>query len=148
MEKHCKYCNNTKAYNEFNKSSVHKDGYNSKCKTCSNEYLAKFRANRCQKKNKQRMKAEYAKRKDKVKAYFQNRKDGLHYVYILQKENYAGVTDCPPTRKTGHKSLGRYIDDMRLIYSTPDREEAEELEALLHDIGYGGKHQGRKPNYT
>lgn len=143
MEKHCKYCNNTKAYSEFNKSSVHKDGYNSKCRTCTKEYFAKFRANRCKIKQKEIVKAEYIKRKDKVKAYFQNRKDGLHHVYLLVKENYAGVTDSPITRRTGHKSLGRYVDDMKVIYTTPDREEALELEALLHDEGY----EGRKANY-
>ena len=46
-----------------------------------------------------------------------------------------------------HKSKGRYIDDMRIIYSTPDRAEALELEGLLHDIGYEGRHLGHHRSF-
>jgi len=141
MEKYCKYCKNTKKLSEFNKSSVHKDGYNARCRKCSNEKLAIFRAQRDPIKRKAQIKAEYQRNKHKVKEYFQNRKDGLNHVYILPTENYAGVTQSPLTRKAGHKSNhGRYVEDMRVIFSSPNREEALELEHLLHSIGYQGKH--------
>lgn len=139
-EKYCKYCNKTKSISKFNKSSVHKDGYNSKCKKCSNEYLAKFRCNRDPVKRKLQAKEEYNKRKDLVKQYFFNRKDGFYHVYILNKEHYAGCTDSPVTRKTGHKSLGRYVEDMRVVASFNNREDALELEEFLHDLGYQGRH--------
>jgi len=76
-----------------------------------------------------------------VSKKYHKSKDGLNHVYVLPKENYAGVTNSKPRRKNEHKySYLRFTDDMRVIYSTPNRAEAEELEALLHDhLGYLGK---------
>ena len=34
------------------------------------------------------------------------------------------------------------MNTFRVLYSTPDYSEALELEALLHDEGYEGRHMG------
>jgi superfamily II helicase len=141
MNKYCRYCKETKTLNDFNKSSIHKDGYNARCRKCANEKLAKFRASRTEQQRKVIWKNEYSIRKDKVKEYFQNRKDGNHYIYLLPKENYVGCTDSPKTRFTGHKSLGRDISNARILFGSPDRELALELEEFLHDLGYEGRHE-------
>ena len=76
------------------------------------------------------------------KEYRESKKDGLHHVYLINE--YAGVTDTPYYRKIWHKHKGRDVSNFRVIYSTADRQEALELEALLHTIGYSGKNPGYK----
>ena len=72
--------------------------------------------------------------------WFKKKKDGYHYVYIIENDKYAGVTDSLYARKNNHKRDKRDIESLRVIYKTKDREDAEELEELLHDIGYNGRH--------
>ena len=130
MDKHCKDCNNKLVIGN-NWTEARKKAYIYVCKAC--KIL--------------RYKKHYDKNKEHYftyhKQYKESKKDGNQHVYILAKENYAGVTCNLYFRMGNHKSQGRYIDDMRIIYSTSDREEALELESLLHDIGYKGRHLGR-----
>ena len=97
---------------------------------------------------------EYAKknadtlRKYKLDYYHKNKQkwikpwDGYHNVYLLQNENYVGVSKNMHNRLSHHKwTAKRDISDYRILYKTKDRSEALELEALLHDMGYEGRNQ-------
>jgi predicted GIY-YIG superfamily endonuclease len=80
--------------------------------------------------------------KQKVKDFKANQKDGYHRVYLLEDYNYVGVSDNLWQRFANHKSqFNRDCTNHRVLYKTKDRDEALELEALLHDMGYEGKHQ-------
>lgn len=59
-------------------------------------------------------------------------------VYILPKENYAGMTKGFYYRMSYHKSKGKNIEGARIIEKTTLKSQARELEALLHSIGYKG----------
>ena len=63
-----------------------------------------------------------------------------HSVYLLPEENYVGTTSWLEHRIIGHQRLGRTTEGIRVLYSTKNRDEALELEDLLHDIGYDGRH--------
>ncbi len=73
--------------------------------------------------------------------YYDNMKDDYHRVYLLEDYNYVGVTNNVYRRFAKHKyHNNRDCTNHRILYKTKDRSEALELEALLHDIGYEGKH--------
>ena len=68
------------------------------------------------------------------------RKDGLHYVYLLKDEHYIGVTDDLYMRFSRHETDGRNTDNYRIMFSSPDRKEAERIETQYHGMGFhGGK---------
>tara|TARA_R110000796_G_scaffold44226_1_gene108024 strand:- start:36 stop:476 length:441 start_codon:yes stop_codon:yes gene_type:complete len=70
----------------------------------------------------------------------QSQKDGYHRVYLLEDYNYVGVTNSITNRFNNHKLVhGRDCTNHRILYKTKDREDALELEELLHDIGYEGR---------
>ena len=80
--------------------------------------------------------------KDYYKERRDNQKDGYHRVYLLEDYNYVGVTENIYHRFIKHKcEHNRDCSNHRVLYKTKDRSEALELEALLHDMGYEGKHQ-------
>jgi len=120
MEKLCKSCNTLKPITEY---------YNgSKCKQCLKPLTKKHNARYF---------------RDVLKVNYHKSLDGMNHVYILPKENYAGITNSIPRRKNEQTyAERRFTDDMRVIYSTSDRAEALELEGLLHDIGYQGYYPG------
>jgi len=66
------------------------------------------------------------------------KEDGLHHVYLLKNE-YVGITKNLYHRMGIHKHFGN-PKIACILHSTPDRENALELEGLLHDMGYKGKH--------
>ena len=66
------------------------------------------------------------------------RKDGLHYVYLLKDEHYIGVTDDLYMRFFRHKTYGRNTDNYRIMFSSPDRKEAERIETQYHRMGFFG----------
>tara|TARA_R110000803_G_C11700109_1_gene285332 strand:+ start:68 stop:448 length:381 start_codon:yes stop_codon:yes gene_type:complete len=67
--------------------------------------------------------------------------DEYHRVYLLEDYNYVGVTKNILQRFNSHKNNhNRDCTNHRILYKTKDRSEALELEELLHDIGYDGKH--------
>jgi len=80
-------------------------------------------------------------RKNSLKNYYKQ-KDGYHRVYLLEDYNYVGCTEQSlKLRFYNHKSEhGRDCTNYRELFKSKDRSEALELEALLHDIGYVGKH--------
>ena len=92
----------------------------------------------------------YLNNKEKVKArlkayskkYHANEKDGYHRVYLLEDYNYVGVTNSTRARFNKHKSRhNRDYTNHRILYKSKDRKECEELEDLLHDMGYEGRHR-------
>jgi len=92
--------------------------------------------------NKEKL-SEYAK--DYYKQYRDDKKDGYHRVYLLEDYNYVGVTDNIYYRFNLHKSkFNRDCTNHRVLYKTKDRDEALELEALLHDMGYEGGAKNNK----
>ncbi len=79
-----------------------------------------------------------AKTKAYDKLYNAKRKDGLHYVYLLKDEHYIGVTDDIVNRFWKHKHDGRNTDNYRIMFSSPDRQEAEKVEKQYHGMGFFG----------
>ena len=78
--------------------------------------------------------------RDYYKKYHNNKKDINHIVYLLEDYNYVGVTNNLSYRFNTHKAKeNRDCSNHRILYKTKNRKEAEELEALLHDMGYEGK---------
>ena len=132
-----------------------------KCKTCNvelvvgeniapshfknNDYKCKLCKKGC---NKQR----YSNNKEKVsiynKQYNEENKDGHFSVYLLPDHNYVGKTCWVDNRMSSHKNVyGRNTDNVRVLYTTKSENEALELEALLHDMGYEGKSPYTRRNY-
>ena len=127
MEKHCKDCNE-KLLIGNNWTDARKKASIYVCKPCIRE----------------RGKKHYNSNKElyhnyNIK-YSQSKKDGLYHVYIV--DNYEGQTGNLWRRKVDHKHKGRDMNTFRVLYSTPDYTEALELEALLHEEGYEGRHMG------
>lgn len=67
----------------------------------------------------------------------------MYKVYLLPKCNYVGYTTRFQPRVNEHKCHhGRDTTDARVLYATDSLDEAQELELLLHDIGYlGGRRE-------
>ena len=138
--KKCKHCNEEKPYSEYYKRKEMKDGYLKICKNClriKDYQTRRDHALKYNRKNKEYIASEMKRR-------YEESKDGLHHVYVSEKYNYAGITCHPPTRKRNHAQNGRPDIDMRIIYSTPNRKEGLELEELLHDLGYEGRHASNR----
>ena len=130
MEKVCRTCKKAKPHSEFVRCKANKDGLFYRCKACTRVAYERNREDIC---------AQERKRIRELKA------DGLHYVYILPETNWVGTTNYPKGRLARHK-FDSGVTEMRIIYSTKNRDEALELEGLLHDIGYKG-HESSKARY-
>ncbi len=77
----------------------------------------------------------YEYNKDRVA----KRKDGLHYVYLLMDHHYIGVTDDLYGRFSVHRTQSkRNTDNYRIMYATPDRAKALEIEKQYHGMGFFG----------
>lgn len=59
-------------------------------------------------------------------------------VYLLPCEDYVGITNNLVERLRNHISKGRIVEGCRVLASLESREEARELEGLLHVMGYLG----------
>lgn len=116
MEKVCNRCSISKPLTEFysNKKTLY--GVTTNCKEC--------------------IKSSQQKR-------LESKRDGYHRVYLLTERNYAGTTQDLYQRMNRHKKDGNITDtnNFRVLYKTKDRDEALELESLLHDMGYKGRHR-------
>ena len=64
-------------------------------------------------------------------------KDGLNHVYTT-KCMYAGVTDNTYKRAREHSKM------TCIVFSSKDRKDALEIEGLLHDMGYTGRHTNNR----
>ena len=124
MNKNCRKCNE-KLTEGLNFKSWRIKNSDFICNECYNEHHAIIR-------NK-------PERKIYAKNYRESLNDALYSVYLLINEKYGGVTQSMYKRLQNHKNLGRDTE-YRVLYQTKDRDEALELEALLHDEGYKGKH--------
>jgi len=118
----CKICLETKPLEQYYK------GHKSYCKKCSTA------------KTRQYFHDNKEIRLSQQKDYYEKHKTNEAHVYILPKENYAGVTKNIKFRMYVHKDDGNDTTGYRVLYSTPQVEEAFELESLLHDLGYEGRH--------
>ena len=129
--KQCKQCSVELISGENIAPSAFKN-YDYHCKPCKKKYLKKYNVN-----NQSQIKV-YQKKYSKK--YYESRKDGHFSVYLLPDHNYAGMTGNLYHRMSDHRSSnGRNTDNVRVLYTTKSKDEALELEALLHDIGYEGK---------
>ena len=100
-----------------------------------------YRCKPCHNKNqKKHYHANSDRYKTLVKGHYNKTKENGYVVYLLETENYVGVTGNFTYRKAVHKHSNRDIFNYRILLETPDRERALELEELLHDMGYEGKH--------
>ena len=125
--KHCKDCNEKLVIGN-NWTEARKKAWAYICKACSRN----------------RGKKHYETNKEHHhnynQKYAESKKDGLYHVYIV--DNYAGQTANVWQRKVHHKNQGKDISTFRVLKSLDNRSEALELEGLLHDMGYEGRHMG------
>ncbi len=69
----------------------------------------------------------------------EQRKDGLHHVYLLKDHHYIGVTSDLHRRFIDHRcKFNRNTDNYRIMFSSPDRQEAEKVEKQYHGMGFFG----------
>ena len=83
-----------------------------------------------------------------VKKHRNQQETGDYNVYLLENDNYVGVTKNIPYRMAVHKHYGKDIKAMRVLLQTKDLFKASELEELLHDMGYEGRHITNKPYWA
>ncbi len=132
--KTCSKCKQSLPEENFSWFSKKNNKRSSRCKPCVKEYYLKNNG-------KDRIRNTPYSGNNYSKDYFKRGEDGLQHVYILPEEHYAGTTKNPVKREREHRSsIHRNTEGFRVIYSTPDRQEALELEELLHDMGYKGRH--------
>lgn len=132
MEKYCKDCKEKLVIGD-NWTESRKKAWVYVCKTCArNRGKKHYEENR----------GEYH---EYNKQFRKSKKDGLYHVYVIELDNYAGQTENVWVRQVDHNQAGR--GKMRVIYSTPNKQDALELESLLHDIGYKGRHEGGWTHY-
>ena len=141
----CKKCFKEKVREDFYTNKTSANGLTSYCKQCMKDRTnipykndPDFRQ-RIKKKSLEYRHLHLEERRAYEKKLRESWKDGKHHVYII--DNYAGVTNSPLKRKREHGTVGRNKDTFRIVYSTKSRSDALELEALLHDMGYEGKHR-------
>jgi hypothetical protein len=80
-----------------------------------------------------------------IKACWEAKKDGLYTVYYLKEEHYAGMTSNLTYRLRTHKSKSnRHIEDVEIIGKYETKQEATRVEAVLHAMGYLGRHSRHK----
>ena len=120
----CKKCNIELVAGTQYKSDVNRFNI---CKSCRSNRTAKHYAEN---------KESYLEKS--LEGYNASKSD--YKVYLLEDENYVGVTGNLKWRMTQHRYKGKNTQNVRILLETPDRERALELEELLHDMGYEGKH--------
>ena len=142
LPKFCRFCNEQLIIGEnWTEGQMRNSFYN--CRSCTYKNNKKYYT---KEKGLEVQKRYYKNNTERVRArmqkFWDSKKDGNQHVYII--DNYAGYTNCPHRRREEHRYFGKDDSTFRVIYSTPDIEEAKELEALLHDLGYEGKHTKSK----
>lgn len=70
--------------------------------------------------------------------YCHTGEDGKYRVYILENENYAGMTAKLWSRMTAHEYNGKDVSDMVIVGVFDNPIEAHLLETQLHLDGYDG----------
>jgi len=83
----------------------------------------------------------YSKRKKYLEKYKQSKMDGKWSVYMLiNADEYVGYTNNEWRRMCEHRAMGNDTTDYRVLMKCDTEEDAVELESLLHDMGYPGRH--------
>ena len=59
---------------------------------------------------------------------------GYYMVYYLVDENYCGVTDNWLQRSRAHKCGGMNVDNMKVLYTCENRDEAFYTEAMFQGV--------------
>ena len=118
--------------------------YYAKNKDKAHQTYLRFKANNPDYHKKQNDKWNNENR-DKIKAdntkWNNEDKDGKYRVYMLE-DNYVGATNNTKRRLSEHRSKRKYTGNFMCILHTTDcKNDASELEDLLHDMGYEGKHK-------
>ena len=113
----CNSCNTYKEYQFIIKEPRYPNGYGRRCKECHNEL------------NRQ----SYLKRQGKTKVYM-----------LPNEDNYVGISQSMLDRARRGRRQGMDYSDYRILMECDTRKDAEELEALLHDMGYPGKYGYKK----
>jgi methionyl-tRNA synthetase len=80
------------------------------------------------------------KAKEYGKKWYKLNTDEFVSVYLLPAHNYVGITNSMYRRMEIHRNrFKRNTEGVRVLYQTKSRDEALELEELLHDLGYEGR---------
>lgn len=118
--KKCKDCKVEKKTSEFYK--VHNKYLMSYCKEC--HYI----------------RTKNNDRRATVKRWREQQHNGTWKVYMLpNSKNYVGYTKAILPRMYRHKQQGNNTSDYRVLMECNTENDAKELEALLHDIGFRGR---------
>ena len=121
------------------------------CRECGNKYLREWRKINSDKvKGYQKKYYEQDKESRHLhrKQWLESKKDGKWTVYMLPNANdYVGYTSSWYERALNHKSAGNDTTNYRFLMKCDTEEDAKELEALLHDMGYPGKHRHKKTSH-
>ena len=149
MNKTCRKCN-VKLVIGKNITQSYLNNSDYSCKVCRKLYRREWvKDNSKHKEYQAQWKEENYEHKLKLdRQYYQDKKDGIYSVYIT-KDNYAGVTGNIYDRANHHKRRkGNISPFLCVIHQTDCEYDASELEDLLHDIGYKGKHKTNKPYWA
>lgn len=78
----------------------------------------------------------YKKHKTRIDAERKEKRDAGYYtVYYLPYENYCGVTSMSPRfRMAFHKNKGKNTEDWKVLYCSPNKQEAYYHESLFHGV--------------
>ena len=134
--KECKRCNIQKDNSLFCMNNRNSDKLHTYCKECMTNSNNTYRSNNREKEiiRKREYRSGIRKRKVKDETIF-------HYVYLLPNENYIGTTKNIDNRMCDHRFNNRDTNSYRILAKFLIREDALELEELLHDLGYRGRHK-------
>ncbi len=141
--KECTNCKESKDLTLFSKRSASLDGLSPICKVCKSSKTKKHYSH-----NRDaiisRVNARTEAKRESINAYKQELYKSTKHkpiVYLLTKENYVGVTENIKHRLSSHKHKSNRDTSYRVLAELNNREDALELEALLHTIGYNGRHR-------
>tara|TARA_R110000744_G_scaffold80050_1_gene157122 strand:+ start:46 stop:489 length:444 start_codon:yes stop_codon:yes gene_type:complete len=141
--KECTNCKESKDLTLFSKRLASSDGLAPICKVCKCIKAKKHYSH-----NREaiisRVNARTDVKRESINVYKQELYNSTKHkpiVYLLTKENYVGVTENLKHRLSSHKHKSNRDISHRVLAELSNREDALELEALLHSIGYNGKHR-------
>ena len=112
------------------------------CKTegCDNVFIGDTRKKYCSKKcrNRSSVMRSGLKSNKRRRDVRKSHKDGYTRVYLLPNENYAGISDNLKYRLCRHKSQGKDVSKVRIVFRSKNRILAHLVETILHLFGWNG----------
>jgi len=141
--KECTNCKESKELTLFYKRLSSSDGLAPICKACKS-IQAKKHYNQNRQYIISRVNARTEVKRDSINSYKKDLYNSTKHkpiVYLLTNENYVGVTENLKHRLSSHKHKSNRDISYRVLAELNNREDALELEALLHTMGYNGKHR-------